>query len=105
MGSRHPLSCPQEILTDRFDIGFLGPGDLALSMGVEAGHPDHEAALQRFREGCHRAGKPSGIPAKDPASVRQRLAEGFRFIDLNNDLRFLESTARKMLGAVTDEQK
>lgn len=87
------------------DIGFLGPGDLALSMGVEAGHPEHEAALQRFREGCQRAGKPSGIPAKDAASARQRLAEGFRFIDLNNDLRFLESTARQMLSAVTDDEK
>jgi len=83
------------------DIGFLGPGDLAVSMGVEAGSEEHEAALQRFREGCQKAGKPCGIPVKDAESVRQRLAEGFRFIDLNNDLRFLESTARRMLADVT----
>ncbi len=44
------------------DIGFLGPNDLAMSMGVEAGHPDHEAALQRFGEGhSHHAG---GEPAE-----------------------------------------
>ena len=82
------------------DIGFLGPGDLALSMGVEAGHPDHEAALQLFREGCQRAGKPSGIPTQDAASTRKRLAQGFQFIDLSNDLRFLELTAKQALKDV-----
>ena len=83
------------------DIGFLGPSDLALSMGVEAGHPDHEAALQRFREGCKRAGKASGIPAGDAESALRRIAEGFQFIDLTNDLRFLESAARQAIAAVS----
>ena len=83
------------------DIGFLGPGDLAMSMGVDAGHPDHEAALQTFREGCERAGKPSGIPVKDAASAKKRIAEGFQLIDANNDLRFLESTAQQMYKDIT----
>lgn len=80
------------------NIGFLGPGDLALSMGVEVGHPDHEAALQRFRAGCHRASKPCGIPTRDAASTKERIAQGFNFIDLSNDLRFLEATANQMLA-------
>ena len=83
------------------DIGFLGPGDLAMAMGVEAGHPDHEAALQTFREGCARAGKPCGIPVKDATSAKQRIAEGFQLIDINNDLRFLEATAQKIYQEVT----
>jgi 4-hydroxy-2-oxoheptanedioate aldolase len=77
------------------DIGFLGPGDLALSMGVMAGHPDHEAALQRFLEGCQRAGKPCGIPVSDAAAARRRIDQGFQFIDLSNDLRLLDATARQ----------
>ena len=90
------------------DIGFLGPNDLALSMGVAAGHPDHEAALQRFREGCERAGKPCGIPAADASAALRRIGEGFRFIDLGNDLRFLESSAQQALadagaGVASDE--
>ena len=80
------------------NIGFLGPGDLALSMGVEVGHPDHEAALQRFRAGCQRAGKPCGIPTRDAASTKERIAQGFNFIDLSNDLRFLEAKANQMLA-------
>ena len=86
---------------DGVDIGFLGPADLAMSMGVEPGHADHEAALQRFREGCARTGKPCGIPTADAASARQRIAEGFLFIDLGNDLGFLNSTARQMRAEVS----
>ncbi len=83
---------------DGIDIGFLGPGDLALSMGVEAGHPDHEDALQRFRQGCERAGKPCGIPTPDADSTKERIAQGFSLIDLSNDLRFLENAANQMLS-------
>lgn len=84
------------------DIGFLGPNDLAYSMGVKPGHPDHEVALQRFREGCVRAGKPCGIPAKDAAAVLRRIEEGFLFIDFNNDLRFLESTVKQALSELVE---
>ena len=80
------------------DVGFLGPADLAMSMGVEPGHPDHEAALQRFREGCKRAGVPSGIPVSDGASARRRIEEGFQFIDLSNDMRFLAAAAGQALS-------
>lgn len=79
------------------DIGFLGPTDLAFSMGVEAGHSDHEEALQRFREGCQKAGTPSGLPVQDAAGARSRLAEGFRFIDLASDMRFLTTHAQSEL--------
>ena len=79
------------------DIGFLGPADLAMSMGVDLGHADHEAALQRFREGCQRAGKPCGIPTASGAAARQRIDEGFSFIDLSSDMRFLAAAARQAL--------
>ncbi|MEE2659151.1 MAG: aldolase/citrate lyase family protein [Candidatus Latescibacterota bacterium] len=82
------------------DIGFLGPSDLALAMGLKAGGPQHEEAVQAFREGCIRAGKPCGIPAADPASAKQRIAEGFLFIDLANDLRFLQGAATQALAQV-----
>ena len=80
------------------DMGMLGPKDLALSMNVEPGHPDLEAAMANFREGFARAGKPCGFPAKDVAATRKRIEEGFLFIDLNCDLRFLETAARQALA-------
>jgi 2-keto-3-deoxy-L-rhamnonate aldolase RhmA len=62
-------------------------------MGVPVGHPDHETALQTFRIGCEQAGIPCGIPVRDAKAATSRIAEGFQFIDVNNDLRFLESIA------------
>ena len=62
-----------------------------------SGHADHEAALQRFREGCQRADKPCGIPTASGAAARQRIDEGFSFIDLSSDMRFLTAAARQAL--------
>ena len=82
------------------DIGFIGPRDLAFSMGVEPGHPDHEAAIQKLLEGFQRAGKPCGLPSREVDATRQRIQEGFRFLDVASDLRLLEAGARKMLSDV-----
>lgn len=82
------------------DLGFLGPGDLSLSMGVERGHPDHEAAIQKFLAGCKKAGKPAGLPERGLDGIKKRIAEGFQFIDVASDLRLLETGAQDMLKAV-----
>ncbi len=79
------------------DIGFLGPADLALSMGVEPGHPDHEAAIQSMRAAFARVGTPCGIPVRDPGPTRRRIAEGFRFLDIASDVRMLDASARQAL--------
>ncbi len=80
------------------DAGFLGPGDLALSMGVERGHPDHEAAIQKFLAGCKKAGKPCGLPERE--NVKKRIQEGFLFMDIASDLRTLESGVQKTLADI-----
>ncbi len=85
---------------DGVDIGFLGPNNLALSMGVAIGHPDHETALQTLRKVCQRARKPCGIPVRDAKTAISRIAEGFQFIDLTNDLRLLESSAVAQLQEI-----
>ncbi len=85
------------------DVGFLGPGDLSLAMGVERGHPDHEAAIQKFLAGCKKVGKPCGIPERDIEVARKRIAEGFQFMDVASDLRMLEATAQQILAAVRAE--
>ena len=68
------LIMPRPSQASRVNIGFLGPNDLAMSMGVEPGHPEHEEALLRFLGGCQRAGTPCGIPTKDAASTQTRLS-------------------------------
>ena len=84
------------------DVGFLGPNDLALSMGVEPGHPDHEAAIQKHLSACKKVGKPAGIPIRTVEGIKQRMAEGFQLIDIASDLRLLEVAARDTLAAVKE---
>jgi 2-keto-3-deoxy-L-rhamnonate aldolase RhmA len=67
-------------------------------MGVVAGCAEHEAALQSFRKGCEQAGTPAGLPAANGTIARQRIDEGFAFIDLTNDLRFLQEGAQAALA-------
>lgn len=63
---------------------FIGPADLAFSLGVEPGHPDHEAAIQRVLAACRRKGIPCGITAT-AGNVVERLRQGFSFVTLGGD--------------------
>jgi 4-hydroxy-2-oxoheptanedioate aldolase len=102
-----------EILAiDVVDGTFLGPTDLALSMGL--GHRDfaknsaHRAAIQRTLEAGHAAGKVVACNTYSQADARARLAEGFRYITLRSDadLFFQAGTsALDELRNVVDSQK
>ena len=81
-------------------IASVEGNDFHMSMGVEPGHPEHEEALLRFLGGCQRAGTPCGIPTKDAASTQTRLSQGFRFIDINNDLRILQGAVENILSEI-----
>ena len=82
------------------DVGFIGPRDLAFSMGVEPGHPDHEAAIQKVLEAFKSAGKPCGLPCREPEAIQKRIQEGFLFFDAASDLRLLDVGARKVVEEV-----
>ena len=82
------------------DVGFLGPADLSLAMGVDIGSPDHEAAIQKMLAACKKVGKPCGMPARTVASAKQRMAEGFQFLDVASDLRLLEVAGQDILHAL-----
>ena len=86
---------------DGIDIGFIGPNDLALSMGVEVGHPDHEAAILEVVEAGKATGKPTGLPIRDVEGVKKRIADGFTFIDCCSDLRIMEAGAKDVLAQLS----
>ena len=85
---------------DGVDLCFIGPSDLALSMGVDIGSPDHEAAIQKVLAASKKTGKPCGIPARTAEAAKQRIAEGFQFLDIASDLRLIEAAAGEILQAV-----
>ncbi|GAA1927542.1 4-hydroxy-2-oxoheptanedioate aldolase [Microbacterium aoyamense] len=76
---------------DGVDGIFVGPSDLAASMGLlgQQGHPDVEAAVLRTFEAVLAAGKPVGVNAFDPATADRYLAAGARFVLVGADVALL----------------
>ena len=63
---------------DGVDGVFVGPSDLAASMGLlgQQTHPDVVAAVHRTFEAVRAAGKPVGVNAFDPALARSYVDAG-----------------------------
>ena len=77
--------------TDGVDAIFIGPSDLAASMGLigEQSHPEVLARVRRAIAAGKAAGKPVGINAFDPALAQQYLDEGMDFILVGADVALL----------------
>jgi len=88
----------EEILrVDGVDLLFLGPEDLAASMGYlgRPEHPDVEATLSRVLAAAQRNGVPAGIPTRTVAETENRLEQGYRFIQLGVDVLYLGDSCRE----------
>jgi 4-hydroxy-2-oxoheptanedioate aldolase len=88
------------------DACFIGPNDLAASMGISLGiplesdHPDLMAAITEIRDACVRNGVAPGIHTSGPAGINQRIAEGFQFLAMASELKFLLSGLQDGLRAL-----
>ena len=70
---------------------FVGPSDLAASLGVlgQQTHPDVTAAVHRAFEAVRSTGKPVGVNAFDPAVARAYLDAGASFVLVGADVALL----------------
>jgi 4-hydroxy-2-oxoheptanedioate aldolase len=76
---------------DGIDGVFVGPSDLAASMGLlgQQTHPDVTAAVRATFEAVRAAGKPVGVNAFDPAVARAYLDAGAAFVLVGADVTLL----------------
>ncbi|MFB7884347.1 aldolase/citrate lyase family protein [Microbacterium sp. NPDC056057] len=76
---------------DGVDGVFVGPSDLAASMGVlgQQTHPDVVAAVRRTFDAVRAAGKPVGVNAFDPATADAYLRAGASFVLVGADVALL----------------
>lgn len=73
------------------DVLFMGPGDLSASYGqngVVTGKLMDDAR-RRVLEACREHGKIPGIFAHNTESANQYIKEGFRFVAVGNDIKYL----------------
>lgn len=83
---------------------FIGPNDLALSMGLgprDTGPgTEHEAAMQDVLAAAKKTGKAAGKHCFNAPEVSQRIQEGFQFLALASDAAFLGLAAREAYAQV-----
>lgn len=77
--------------TDGVDGVFVGPSDLAASMGLigQQSHPDVVAAVLRAFAAVQAAGTPVGVNAFDPAVAQGYLDAGAEFVLVGADVALL----------------
>lgn len=77
---------------------WIGPADLALSLGIDprrAAEDDrHARAIERVVEACRNTGKIAGFAAYGPEDALRRAEQGFLFLTAGSDIGF-------MLGGAT----
>ena len=75
------------------DAVFVGPNDLTWSMRTADGHmpskPYFEDTLNEIREACKRNGIASGLHVFSIADAKRRAEEGWQFIAVNSELKFM----------------
>ena len=89
----------EEILAvDGVDGIFIGPSDLAASMGLlgQQEHPDVRAAVERCLDAARRAGKPAGVNAFVEATARHYIDRGARFVLVGADVAILARSSEEL---------
>lgn len=85
------------LATPGVDGCWVGPSDLALSLGFHPSKMDereeHARALEKVLKACENTGKIPGIAGRSVADGVQRAGLGFRFITAGSDLGFILSGA------------
>ena len=88
------------------DACFIGPNDLAASMGVgngvplESEDPRLMEAIAEIKAACIRNGVAPGIHTSGANGVNQRIAEGFQFLAMASESSYLLGGLRSDLAAL-----
>ncbi|WP_413451625.1 HpcH/HpaI aldolase/citrate lyase family protein [Georgenia phoenicis] len=88
---------------DGVDGVFVGPSDLAASMGLlgQQTHPEVVAAVHRAFAGVRAAGKPVGVNAFDPAVAQSYLDAGASFVLVGADVALLARSTEALAARFT----
>jgi 4-hydroxy-2-oxoheptanedioate aldolase len=91
------------------DAVYVGPSDLSLAMGckprLDQTDPPVVEAQQKIVQACKRHGVAAGIHNNTSAYALRMIAEGYQFVTLASDSRFLAAKAGEEAAAVKKSGK
>ena len=84
------------------DALFVGPGDLAATMGHlgNIAHPEVQAAIKNAAQRARAVGKPIGIVGPSPEMVKQFINYGFNYVAIASDMGMMMRQANAFLAAL-----
>lgn len=90
------------------DALFVGPGDLALTMGSSQGldltEPELVAALDEILAAAKRHNLVAGIFCGTPQYARQMIEKGWQFVTVSSDTSLLSNAAAQSIAAARGEK-
>ncbi|MDD3758722.1 MULTISPECIES: HpcH/HpaI aldolase family protein [Pseudomonadota] len=109
-GNNHVLRIPQ--LEDPGALGdvekilavpgvnaiFVGPGDLALSTGKPASHPDNSQLITNLINVANRLNIPCGTAVGDVNAAIKAKENGFNFVMISNDISIFAKSSASMIN-------
>ena len=95
------------LATEGIDAIFIGPSDMAASMGLigQQEHPDVVANVHRAINATKSAGKPVGINAFNPARAHEYFDAGMDFILVGADVALLARGSEKLAADFIDARE
>lgn len=103
--TREALTHLEEIAAvDGIDGLFIGPSDLAASLGHlgDNAHPEVQSAIADACARAKKAGKPMGILAPVEADARRYFEMGFAYVAIGSDVGVLNAGARGVLDRMRE---
>ncbi|MDK9715765.1 MAG: 4-hydroxy-2-oxoheptanedioate aldolase [Sulfuritalea sp.] len=92
------------LMVEGVDGIFIGPADLAASMGYlgQSGHPEVKAAIEDAVKRIAATGKAAGVFVSEPKLARHYLDCGASFIAVGGDVTLLRTAALKLAASFRD---
>jgi 4-hydroxy-2-oxoheptanedioate aldolase len=89
--------------TPRVDGIYIGPADLAISLGIpptmDITGDAHIEAVRRIRDACHEHGIAAGIQAASGESAKKHAEAGFDMVTVATDAALLSAAAHQEVSA------
>jgi 4-hydroxy-2-oxoheptanedioate aldolase len=96
--SAEAVTRAEDILAvDGVDGCWIGPTDLAASLGTQRGTPAHTAAILSVLAACRKVGKVPGIHTYGVADAQHWLDAGFRFVTVAAEIGLLLDGSKQAL--------